>query len=32
MHEVGPDEAAAAGDDDIGGFKVLGQAAPLPIA
>lgn len=22
MHEVGPDEAAASGDDDIGGFKV----------
>lgn len=25
VHEVGPDEAAAAGDDDVGGFEVLGQ-------
>lgn len=31
VHEVGPDEAAAAGDDDVGGFEVLGQAVPLPI-
>lgn len=28
VHEVGPDEAAAAGDDDFGGFEVLGQCSP----
>ena len=32
VHEVGPDEAAAAGDDDVLRFEALGQAAPLPIA
>ena len=32
VHEVAADEAAAAGDDDVGGLEALGQAAPLPIA
>ena len=32
VHEVAADEAAAARDDDVGGFEVLGQGAPFPIA
>ena len=32
VHEVAADEAAAARDDDVGGFEVLGQGTPFPIA